>query len=122
MHPDGITDWLGKFSKENGLPHIHPHAFRHTAASTMILNSVDLVTAAAEWAMPVLPQLPTSTPTNSPSPEPKPPMSAPVSSPTVSNNNPSPTEKIGEGLQYPKKRLLSDHVGCIILSDELLMR
>lgn len=48
MHPDGITDWLGKFSKENVLPHIHPHAFRHTAASTMILNGVDLVTAAAE--------------------------------------------------------------------------
>ena len=30
------------------LPHIHPHAFRHTAASTMILNGVDMVSAAAE--------------------------------------------------------------------------
>ena len=48
MHPDSITDWLAKFSKENVLPHIHPHAFRHTAASTMIMNGVDLVTAAAE--------------------------------------------------------------------------
>jgi len=27
---------------------IHPHAFRHTAASTMIANGVDLVTTAAE--------------------------------------------------------------------------
>ena len=48
MHPDSITDWLGKFSKKHNLPHIHPHAFRHTAASTMIANGVDLVTTANE--------------------------------------------------------------------------
>lgn len=48
MHPDSITDWLSTFSKENNLPHIHPHAFRHTAASTMIANGVDLVTTANE--------------------------------------------------------------------------
>lgn len=48
MHPDSVTDWLNKFSRENELPHIHPHAFRHTAASTMIANGVDLVTAANE--------------------------------------------------------------------------
>ena len=48
MSPDSITSWLGKFAKDNGLPHIHPHAFRHTAASTMIANRVDLVTTAAE--------------------------------------------------------------------------
>ena len=48
MHPDSITDWLNKFSEENDLPHIHPHAFRHTAASTMIANGVDIVTTAAE--------------------------------------------------------------------------
>lgn len=48
MHPDSITDWLDKFSAANNLPHIHPHAFRHTAASTMIANGVDLVTAATE--------------------------------------------------------------------------
>ena len=29
LHPDSITDWLGKFSKKHNLPHIHPHAFRH---------------------------------------------------------------------------------------------
>ena len=29
MHPDGVTDWLAKFSKRHGLPHINPHAFRH---------------------------------------------------------------------------------------------
>lgn len=48
MNPDSITDWLGKFSAAHGLPHIHPHAFRHTAASTMIASGVDLVTAASE--------------------------------------------------------------------------
>ena len=48
MNPDSITDWLNKFSKANGLPHIHPHAFRHTAASTMIANGIDLVTTANE--------------------------------------------------------------------------
>lgn len=48
MNPDSITDWLNKFSKANDLPHIHPHAFRHTAASTMIANGVDIVTAANE--------------------------------------------------------------------------
>ena len=29
-------------------PHINPHTFRHTAASTMIANGVDLVTTATE--------------------------------------------------------------------------
>ncbi len=48
MNPDSITDWLSKFSKANGLPHIHPHAFRHTAASTMIANGIDIVTTANE--------------------------------------------------------------------------
>ena len=48
MHPDSITDWLNKFSKEYNLPHIHPHAFRHTVASIMIANGVDLVTTANE--------------------------------------------------------------------------
>lgn len=48
MHPDSITDWLSAFSEEKGLPHIHPHAFRHTAASTMIANGIDLVTTANE--------------------------------------------------------------------------
>ena len=30
------------------MPHIHPHAFRHTAASLLIANGIDLVTTAAE--------------------------------------------------------------------------
>lgn len=48
MIPDSVTQWLKKFSEKNDLPHIHPHAFRHTVASTMIAEGVDLVTAACE--------------------------------------------------------------------------
>ncbi len=44
MHPDSPTDWLDKFSKRHGLPHIHPHAFRHTQASLLIAEHVDMLT------------------------------------------------------------------------------
>ena len=43
MHPDSVTDWLKKFSKRHNLPHIHPHAFRHTMASMLYFNGVDSV-------------------------------------------------------------------------------
>ena len=43
MHPDSITSWLAKFSKRHGLPHINPHAFRHTMASMLYFNGVDSV-------------------------------------------------------------------------------
>ena len=43
MHPDSVTDWLSKFSKRHGLPHINPHAFRHTMASMLYFNGVDSV-------------------------------------------------------------------------------
>lgn len=42
MHPDSVTKWFDKFSKEHGLPHIHPHMFRHTLASILIENSTDI--------------------------------------------------------------------------------
>lgn len=48
INPDSVTSWFNRFSAENGLPHIHPHAFRHTAASIMIANGIDLVTTANE--------------------------------------------------------------------------
>ncbi len=48
MNPGSITGWLRKFSLDKELPHIHPHAFRHTAASTMISKGIDIVTAAGE--------------------------------------------------------------------------
>ena len=48
MHPDSITDWLNKFSEAKDLPHIHPHAFRHTVASILIASGIDPVTTANE--------------------------------------------------------------------------
>ena len=43
MHPDSVTTWLDRFSKRHGLPHINPHAFRHTMASMLYYNGMDSV-------------------------------------------------------------------------------
>lgn len=43
MIPDSITAWLAKFSKRHNLPHINPHAFRHSMASILIQNGQDIV-------------------------------------------------------------------------------
>lgn len=43
MHPDSVTTWLARFSKRHSLPHINPHAFRHTMASLLYFNGVDSV-------------------------------------------------------------------------------
>lgn len=43
MHPDSLTDWLSKFSKRRDLPHINPHAFRHTHASILYYKGMDSV-------------------------------------------------------------------------------
>ena len=43
IHPDSVTDYLKKFSKRHGLPHINAHAFRHTMASMLYFNGVDSV-------------------------------------------------------------------------------
>ena len=48
MNPDSLTAWLGKFAERHGLPHIHPHAFRHTAASVLIASGTDVVTVARQ--------------------------------------------------------------------------
>ena len=44
IRPDSITQWLADFSRRHGLPHINPHAFRHTAASVLISKGSDIVT------------------------------------------------------------------------------
>ena len=43
MHPDSVNGWLNKFSKRHNLPHINPHAFRHTMASILINNGTDIL-------------------------------------------------------------------------------
>ena len=43
MIPDSITAWLRKFSAKHDLPHINPHAFRHTMASILINSGKDIV-------------------------------------------------------------------------------
>lgn len=46
MHPDTVTSWMKKFSEKHGLPHINPHAFRHTMASILVFARVDDVSLA----------------------------------------------------------------------------
>lgn len=48
MNPTSITAWLNKFSKKHGLPHINPHAFRHSVASILIANGTDIVTVSKQ--------------------------------------------------------------------------
>lgn len=43
MHPDSVTDYLKKLSRRYGLPHLNPHAFRHTMASMLYYSGVDSV-------------------------------------------------------------------------------
>ncbi|SDA32350.1 Phage integrase family protein [Ruminococcus sp. YE71] len=43
MNPDTVTRFLDEFSEKHGLPHINPHAFRHTMASVMCYNRIDPV-------------------------------------------------------------------------------
>ena len=43
MHPDTVNSYLDSFSDRYGLPHINPHAFRHTQASLLYFNGVDSV-------------------------------------------------------------------------------
>lgn len=48
MNPDSITAWLNDFSARHGLPHINPHAFRHTVASVLLANGTDIVTVSKQ--------------------------------------------------------------------------
>ncbi len=43
IRPDSITRKCSEFSKRYGLPHINPHAFRHTMASVLYFNGADSV-------------------------------------------------------------------------------
>ncbi|WP_442871610.1 site-specific integrase [Aminipila sp.] len=44
MHPDSITDWTRKFIQKYNLPKFSPHSLRHTNASLLIANGVNIPT------------------------------------------------------------------------------
>ena len=48
IHPQTISAWQTEFSKRHGLPHINPHAFRHTVASVLLANGTDVVTVSKQ--------------------------------------------------------------------------
>ena len=48
MNPTSITAWLRKFSERRRLPHINPHAFRHSVASILISSGTDIVTVSKQ--------------------------------------------------------------------------
>lgn len=48
MNPDSPTGWLKDFAERHGLPHINPHAFRHTVASVLLANGTDIVTVSKQ--------------------------------------------------------------------------
>ena len=46
MNPTSITSYCRKFGQKYGIEHCHPHKFRHSYASTLIMNNLDDVTLA----------------------------------------------------------------------------
>lgn len=46
MAPTDVNLLVSRFCEAHELPHIHPHQFRHTAASLMIASGTDVVTVA----------------------------------------------------------------------------
>lgn len=43
MNPTSLTSYCTDFSERYGLPHINPHAFRHTMVSVLYFNGVDSI-------------------------------------------------------------------------------
>lgn len=43
MNPSNLGNWLTRFQKRHGLPHLNPHAFRHTMSSILFFHGVDTV-------------------------------------------------------------------------------
>jgi len=41
-----VTSWLTKFSKRHGFRPLHPHMFRHSAASALIFGGLDVTSTA----------------------------------------------------------------------------
>jgi integrase len=47
-HPHGLNSWLKRFVKNNHLPAVNVHAFRHMSASYLIVQGVDIRTVAGK--------------------------------------------------------------------------
>lgn len=47
MHPDTVSKWFGKFIRKIGLPVINFHGIRHTNATLLISQNVDVAVVAA---------------------------------------------------------------------------
>ena len=43
MNPSQLGNWLSRFEKRHNLPHLNPHAFRHTMTSMLFFHGVDSV-------------------------------------------------------------------------------
>ncbi len=43
MNPSNLGNWLKRFEERHGLPHLNPHAFRHTMTSILFFRGVDSV-------------------------------------------------------------------------------
>ena len=48
LNPCSVTTWLSRFSKRHNLPHVNAHAFRHSYASVLISQGVDIVTVSRQ--------------------------------------------------------------------------
>ncbi len=44
IFPTSLSLWLDSFTDRHGLPHIHPHSFRHSYASALIAAGTDVTT------------------------------------------------------------------------------
>ena len=44
IHPDSLTSWIHKFIQKNDLPYANIHSLRHTNATLMIANGVNVAT------------------------------------------------------------------------------
>ena len=44
LHPDTVSKWFRDFIDRNGLTKVHIHSLRHTNASILIANGVDIKT------------------------------------------------------------------------------
>ena len=44
IHPDTVTDWFRKFILKNNFPYVTLHSLRHTNATLMLAEGVDIAT------------------------------------------------------------------------------